>query len=554
MYHGILDALGGANDVSYAIDPATGQMVQHTAASGPGTQWKRIISGALTGYAAGAGITGPGSTAAKFGRGFQVSEQKGEQQEKDQKQEATADFERGQKLATSKLQNSFLAHNIARSRFELQDEELKASEREITNYNEWQKLIGAGGQGTKMVGNFPDSASAFAAIKANPELQQHLTDGEISLHQHVEDGMTKGGIDVAIVTPNWGQQLYHEDLVRKVPDTIGPDGEITYKEQVIPKDSINNDIANKIIMSDAASIIEKHKEDIADRRATAGERTAAAGERRADAAERQAGAAETRAGAQKEKADFETGGGNTTPAAPGTFDPAFPPPQNFPPGTPGILLKNRGKLPAASQKNASLARLIEHNTAHALQIIKDHGPELQGAITGRESELKEWAGSDNAYLRMLAQDIENIAMPTVGIHGSRSQRLVDKEGKILFNDFKAGPNAVAATLLANLGSARTYLNEEKNFLNYGTATGPDRKLQKQVAPAAGTTPGQSQVNTGTTPQAGGGKAPAGTQLPAPALAELAKANGKAMRMKDPNGTDYGIWQMNQAGQAVRVGD
>src|SRR5215471_548487 len=43
LYHGILNALGGGGDVSYSRDPKTGKMTATPVATGPGTQWKRII-------------------------------------------------------------------------------------------------------------------------------------------------------------------------------------------------------------------------------------------------------------------------------------------------------------------------------------------------------------------------------------------------------------------------------------------------------------------------------------------------------------------------------
>ena len=490
VYHGILNALGGSNDVSYSIDPATGKMVQSVAASGPGTQWKRIISGALTGYAAGAGMKGPGSTAAKAGAGIQAGQQQAQQQDQQKRQQATEDFEREQKLATSNLQNSLLAHNIARATYDLEQEKMTATEAEISRYSEWQKMIGAGGQGSQMIGEYPTLKDAYDALNNNPQLHDHLVKGEISMMPRVENGEIKG-ISAAIVTPNWLQSKYNEDLHIKIPDPAhtDKDGKPLMMDRLIPKGSISNDDANKILMGQGAQAMADRRQDAAEKHQ---EHIEDIGERRAGAAERTAAAAEERAGTAKEKAD-EAAGNFGAPSAAGTFDPAYPPPQNFPKNTAGIVPKQIGKVPAVVQKNADLARLIEHNTQHALQIIHDHGAELQGAITGRESELKEWAGSDNQYLRMLAQDIENIAMPTTGIHGTRSQKLVDKEGKILFNDFRAGPNAVAATLLANLGSARTYLTEEKNFLHYGTAVGPDRKLQINTPAAPPPAPGNTQA-------------------------------------------------------------
>jgi hypothetical protein len=44
VYHGVLDALGGANTVQMQRDPKTGQMVVTAAKAGPGQQWTKIIT------------------------------------------------------------------------------------------------------------------------------------------------------------------------------------------------------------------------------------------------------------------------------------------------------------------------------------------------------------------------------------------------------------------------------------------------------------------------------------------------------------------------------
>jgi hypothetical protein len=71
VYHGVLNALGGGGDVAYQRDPQTGKMTAVPVATGPGTQWKKIIAGGVAGFSAAAAAqgTGPGSTMRAAGAG-----------------------------------------------------------------------------------------------------------------------------------------------------------------------------------------------------------------------------------------------------------------------------------------------------------------------------------------------------------------------------------------------------------------------------------------------------------------------------------------------------
>jgi hypothetical protein len=210
-YHGILNALGGAHDVTYSIDPATGKMVQHVADSGPGTQWKRIISGALTGYAAGAGLTGPGSTAAKFGAGIKAGRQQGQQQEQQGKQEATEDYQRQQDLAMNNLRRSFLAQQVAELSFKNQRAQVDASVADMERENQARALIAQGGPGSEEMGVFKTPEEARAAFQKDPTLHDTHAQGQLFVMPHVVDGKVQG-VWAAKVSPDFMHSKNSEEV------------------------------------------------------------------------------------------------------------------------------------------------------------------------------------------------------------------------------------------------------------------------------------------------------------------------------------------------------
>jgi hypothetical protein len=75
-------------------------------------------------------------------------------------------------------------------------------------------------------------------------------------------------------------------------------------------------------------------------------------------------------------------------------------------------------------------------------------------------------------------------MASVGIHGSRSfQNVHDQEANLISN-FKAGKTAALSALAANADSAKTFIDEERNWQMYGSSTGPDRTRAIHGAEAA----------------------------------------------------------------------
>lgn len=588
VYHGILSALGGSNDISYSVDPATGRMVQSVAASGPGTQWKRIISGALTGYAAGAGMKGPGSTSAKFGAGIQAGTQQAQQRDQQQRQQASEDFEREQKLATSNLQNSLLAHNIARSAFELKDQQLTANEREINSYGEWRKMIGAGGEGSQMIGHYPTEKEAYEALNANPALHDHLVKGEISMHYTVENGEIHG-VDAAVVTPTWLQSKYNQPFHIKYND-IGPDGKPRVVDREVPPGTYTNDEINKMSMGLAAQHLEERHKEVTEQR----EGEVAKGTEAKD----YAGAAESRATAAK--TEFETEYGKEHGEFPGTE------------GKGGGLIISPEDMPATVKavgegrvSMPTLGRMLAKNPTLAEEITKVYPDFREGMVkTADKQQLEFTSGKTGGSLNASGTSVQHLSqllkLNTAASHipgtpayreymiqvhqaaeelskfyggGKAAQTDIQNYEKLL-GGIGPGRDQALTRAVTALGEKMTeYHQQWQNAMpsqywsmpmpgisqtadDQLAALSPEYAAQRKTwtrgapTPTSTATPNQPQVNTTNTPHA----APPGTQLPPEALPHLKAAMGKPMRMTAPDGTDYGIWQINQAGQPVRVGN
>lgn len=116
MLFGILNALGGTEEATYERDPQTGKLVVTNKKMGPGQAAKRIVAGALTGAAAGAGARpGPGQTGRAFSAGFGAVSAERENQDAKARQEADKDFEAQQRALVTRAQVAHLNQEIAAS-------------------------------------------------------------------------------------------------------------------------------------------------------------------------------------------------------------------------------------------------------------------------------------------------------------------------------------------------------------------------------------------------------------------------------------------------------
>jgi hypothetical protein len=241
---------------------------------------------------------------------------------------------------------------------------------------------------------------------------------------------------------------------------------------------------NKVLEQVAKAKTDQQNADANTKRANTGEMEAQ-GKPELTASEinkNNAQAVEASANAAKARAATVATGGPPAPA--GTFDPNFPPPQNFPPGTPGINPKLIGKVPAATEAKAGLARNIGENTDEAVKIIQAQGDQLLGPAMGRFTTVEQMIGNNDPNISALGTRIHNIAMASVGIHGSRAVGNVRDQETNLLNHFKSGKDAALAALAANKDSAQSFINDERNWNTYGSGTGPIRQAATNT-PAPG---------------------------------------------------------------------
>ncbi len=257
VYHGVLDALGGSKDVSLARDPNTGQMVATTTKSGTGTQWKRIIAGALSGFAgASQAKPGPGYLARAAGAGVQAGTDLAQQREQTQRQNANQDFEAETKAKTSQAQNALLTHQIAQSTFELGRAQVNAGVQDLDRENTFSQVIADGGQGSQDLGVFPDFNAVVKTFKDNPELHDHQAGGRIVAIPHIDADGKVDGVHAALVSPDWLNSKIAQDLPITVRDY--ENGKLVEKQFTIPAGSLTGDQYSKLVMAQSKDALDEY--------------------------------------------------------------------------------------------------------------------------------------------------------------------------------------------------------------------------------------------------------------------------------------------------------
>jgi hypothetical protein len=149
VLNSILGALGGTEEVQYERTP-DGKLVATAAKSGPGQQFKRIIAGALTGAAAGAGEHGPGSMGRAAAKGFNAG--RGMVQDVDDKKRAMADddFNQQQTTLLRKANIAHMAATTAQIGFENQRLKLGIDKETAANFSTVEKVLAENGQAEKL--------------------------------------------------------------------------------------------------------------------------------------------------------------------------------------------------------------------------------------------------------------------------------------------------------------------------------------------------------------------------------------------------------------------
>lgn len=203
VYHGVLGALGGTQDTQIARDPTTGALKVSTVPKTPGSQWKQIIAGALSGLGAGGGQIGPGAGARGLALGVRGGQQLVQQQQEKKRDNANQDFEMQQKAAMQSAQTAHFAQENAKSAWEISAAKHQALEGQAQQEFEWDKRIQEGGEGSRDVGIYPTFDSYVKAAQQDPSLHQAQAQGLLYPIPHINQNGENDGVHVFQVTPDW---------------------------------------------------------------------------------------------------------------------------------------------------------------------------------------------------------------------------------------------------------------------------------------------------------------------------------------------------------------
>jgi hypothetical protein len=240
-------------------DPATGQMVVTSTPSTPGSQWKKIIAGALAGAAGGAGQTGPGAGGRAFSGGYQARTGQLQQEHQQQRQEANEDFETQQKAAMANAQTSLLAFNLTKGTYELGRQQVDAAVADTERESNFEKVISAGGEGSQDLGVFASPEEMRQAFKDNPKLHDHVANGQIISIPHINASGKVDGVHGALVTPDWLSSKVNQDL--PITQRVYKDGKLEERTFTIPKGSLTGQQYAQMVMGDATEAMKEWQKD-----------------------------------------------------------------------------------------------------------------------------------------------------------------------------------------------------------------------------------------------------------------------------------------------------
>lgn len=314
VYHGVLNALGGGGDVTYTRDPQSGKMTATPVATGPGTQWKKIIAGALTGFsaAAAAGGTGPGSGLRAAGAGVGAGLKMGMGQNQQAREHADEDYEAAQKAATNQAQLALLSHQIAKSTFDLGRAQVNASFEDSDRETNFSQVITAGGNGSQDMGVFPDFQSVIKAFKEAPELHDHQAGGRIIAIPHINGKGQVDGIHAALVTPDW----LNSKINRELPITVNSykDGKLEQQTFTVPAGSLTGQQYASMVQAQSKDSLDEWKTQVTEKRADTAE-TREEGRATAENIASRASARQSYAAADKDEAEAKALNEATTAGA-----------------------------------------------------------------------------------------------------------------------------------------------------------------------------------------------------------------------------------------------
>lgn len=242
VYHGIMGALGGTQDTSYSIDPATHKMVVSNTPSTPGSQWKRMIAGVVQGTAAGLGAApGPGQLGRAASAGFGASTAGAEKVDQQKRQQSQQDFDNDQKAMVAKAQTQALTYEGAVHSFELTRMKAVALQQDSDRENSFVKLIQSGGDSSQDLGVAKSFADVIQMHKDMPGLMTENAHGNVIQTPHIDADGNFDGTRFALVTPEWKQaKLDHDATFFSLQPSSDPAKPATVVKQTVKAGTMTN--------------------------------------------------------------------------------------------------------------------------------------------------------------------------------------------------------------------------------------------------------------------------------------------------------------------------
>jgi hypothetical protein len=115
---------------------------------------------------------------------------------------------------------------------------------------------------------------------------------------------------------------------------------------------------------------------------------------------------------------------------------------------------------ADEKKKAELSENVVFNS-NSIASTLARRPDLVGKVAGRFTSLDQMAGTNDPDITAIQQDMHNIAMANVGIHGMKANDAVHDVEKNILNNFKNGPQAIGGALQAGAKSVQTFIDNAR---------------------------------------------------------------------------------------------
>jgi hypothetical protein len=282
MLHGILGALGGTEEVAYSRDadpksPTYGKLIATHQKSGPGQQWKKIITGALIGGAAGSAERGPGSKGRALAAGFGAERENLQQTDSRKRKQANEDFEAQSQGQVRQAEIAWHNQSLAESSWRLTREKATADSDQIKVAADLASHLAAPGNvDLGVTASFPEFLNKFEPNMK--ELIKGHSQGEIRSFPNFNPDGSYAGTHLVWVDKAWEDQRNTEPVSQAFM-RIGKDGKSeTYYQTIPPGGATNGEIAT---MGQNALV---KKTDIRDKEAGIAEKYAQAGKARTDQA------------------------------------------------------------------------------------------------------------------------------------------------------------------------------------------------------------------------------------------------------------------------------